>query len=1718
MRLINWVIIPALLLNVMTSVAFAANDPRYSELSLDNAIQLASTIKQLESKKAEIDSAIALLKKSTNDVVNELENNQIARKHVRTFIESFVDRLIDQAKSTNAFKTFYDLQNDIKTIQQRIDRLKARLASGRQEYEDLRQEIEEAKALVESYQLLLNADSKAVLNFANGKLARSLKEPIEFKLGSETVTLQVVEGTEKILSGTANITVKVQYGGGVSAKLKGITVNLTNPQKPQLSFPNPPQIEIDQSSIKSAATELLGQAVSKLDLPFPVSIEKDVKPSGTIAGIPKLSAIVSIKVPGLEFLTETIGGSISGTLEIAPGDISTPEAIFKRITIKDPFSFKGPSSGKIPIPGTPLALAVPPEFKLFVKDKKLEITADIVPADPSNVGAGVVTLKIKVDLAFAGKTRLPITGELLVAKQPIGKFEIEVANDGMSGSLIFPHPESNSRELKNVYNGVFSFKMDQKGLQAEGFATFLQIVKLNLDMFLSLDPDVDSFLIASQTLSIDGIQGKADFAARLTERMSKLHVAASVWVAVDLGVIRPEARIDITASCDDTAKLAALGALAFAEGFQIRASAIGITIGFTVPDIKDISLSKIEQELRRQLGDMFDRLSATAANYEKEKRELFAKWERHWSETITNNAKKYGIDAIRTGNEQLDGFLGDLSTGAKNAGHAASRLSKGVGREATNARKQAGKAWTDTRDAIGSVIGGGFGANDKIAPDGRMFVAFQNGEGNRKPFQQVEDTWREWISLERAQGLSDLEPFRTAAQTKIEKPQYLTIFAEETKGLFNFIPGPNSQDPELLFGTKLADAILGNGVVAPTAEEIVYAKNIIAQLPLFLSSEGGVPGEPDAFTVLTQELEEFRIVRTRQGVDISGALILRQIGVSFDDIVVDQVPGGDVTIAVVAQIAATETMLPKNDEDNRLAAASNLVPLVLDFSYDQRLPGKYKVRIDIPDPDKLTEKQLDWILDNFAKLKPAEPSGNVPRPGEFQDPQVSFDYRTGTQKPVFDQGDSRVQKRQKLEELISKVFGTNMNSIAAFDVNGIVRVAIQSIITRTIGPVEFIGSTGFTEKVIAIQNTTPAPVTIHVKARQRNVIAGEYRWNWTPASPGVQGSFTYVIPANTIKPLVLKYDRSDTFDDFGRNSPHLSGSRLRLFAESSTGERWDFDQEDIFTVDLNEPLGGDRVYQSQDIEQFTFVIQSRYVQAPTQVTLFKNSKAIVRHSGNVPREFKIPIGSSDVEQILETLVVAPQGGDPYGNDSQPWDWEATVSSDVLHTLGDLHAKRERHYSRSVDVKLFPAGKMPLTIPGQITPTFPVDVSYEHSSQPWKAAYQLHLASADAPAHLKSSMRGFYLFENTTGIDWKSTGLVLADTDGRKRNELAGLSLPRQSARLKPQDRLPLNVEVEPYLVYHASEKCGFPRRELVIRNKSDDSTKAPSSIAAGRLLVMQPGKPAKPFVIPDVDPNESVTIPYPGTSDDRVCITKLHSENSKNDFEGLCLEGTCLEYVVFSRQLQFEANFPTEYSSREAVPLLIKVPEVVGWQAVDSEVQLGNQFPLQTFSIRQYRDATWKKSVIDLCYAPLDELDNLKLHENDVYRELVSTVADLRRKHQGQRAKQLLCTPDLVIDEILSDCCVVHEGTVIRRKVRVRNLGGGHALFKEGDVILRSAGFEDILADTDVSFPPCCTREYTIISTGLASGNVKEYEVTVDPDSRVREWDDTNNSSKFKVP
>ena len=100
--------------------------------------------------------------------------------------------------------------------------------------------------------------------------------------------------------------------------------------------------------------------------------------------------------------------------------------------------------------------------------------------------------------------------------------------------------------------------------------------------------------------------------------------------------------------------------------------------------LSDLTLAKITDELRKKTENMLKNVAKAAAKWEKDKKELLAKWESHWRNELHEQAKRYGVDALRTGDPNVDKFLGDLSTTGKRAGGWVSDTWKDAGGAASD--------------------------------------------------------------------------------------------------------------------------------------------------------------------------------------------------------------------------------------------------------------------------------------------------------------------------------------------------------------------------------------------------------------------------------------------------------------------------------------------------------------------------------------------------------------------------------------------------------------------------------------------------------------------------------------------------------------------------------------------------------------------------------------------------------------------------------------------------------------------------------------------------------------------------------------------------------------------------------------------------------------------------------------------------------------------------
>src|SRR5262249_47967390 len=140
--------------------------------------------------------------------------------------------------------------------------------------------------------------------------------------------------------------------------------------------------------------------------------------------------------------------------------------------------------------------------------------------------------------------------------------------------------------------------------------------------------------------------------------------------------------------------------------------ALGATVSLDLDDFSRLD-AELARALREKLPDMVENTLKEMAKWDKQARGALAEGEKQLRNELSSAAKSVGMDALRTGNPQVDRFFGDLSQGGKDLGGLMSDQGKRIGGEISSAVKNPLGAIRTGLSGLGDLFGGG-GGNDDI--------------------------------------------------------------------------------------------------------------------------------------------------------------------------------------------------------------------------------------------------------------------------------------------------------------------------------------------------------------------------------------------------------------------------------------------------------------------------------------------------------------------------------------------------------------------------------------------------------------------------------------------------------------------------------------------------------------------------------------------------------------------------------------------------------------------------------------------------------------------------------------------------------------------------------------------------------------------------------------------------------------------------------------------
>ena len=406
---------------------------------------------------------------------------------------------------------------------------------------------------------------------------------------------------------------------------------------------NAPATSLAATVATNAAARLLG-LVPDFGLPIKLKGNSAIvlpNPAG-FTKPPTLQVGIEVSVPGFE------GALGDATLEIAP-DGTAKIKDFQGITI--------PVVPPFPL-GTTAFFIIAGGFSYDGQTNTLGLKVQISPGAQS-----IVVLDIDTDIALPldPAKGITLTGRLLVDNEDIAGAECHISGSELSGRLTVPDKGQNANPppgLSDILTADFQVKLDQSGLTADGIAVIYKVIHLNLDLLMAFGGP-GSFKSSSR-IGIDGINGTSTLSATYTKGFKQIELATTIFTEVDLKIFKTDANVEIHASYGrNTPETPA----------TVNVRALGIDPIQMSIMLSDLTLDKIITALCANTDKLLKNVAKAAARWEADKKDLLAKWESHWRDTLHDQAQKWGIAALSVDNGgPIDKLLGGLATDGKRGG------------------------------------------------------------------------------------------------------------------------------------------------------------------------------------------------------------------------------------------------------------------------------------------------------------------------------------------------------------------------------------------------------------------------------------------------------------------------------------------------------------------------------------------------------------------------------------------------------------------------------------------------------------------------------------------------------------------------------------------------------------------------------------------------------------------------------------------------------------------------------------------------------------------------------------------------------------------------------------------------------------------------------------------------------------------------------------------
>jgi hypothetical protein len=172
----------------------------------------------------------------------------------------------------------------------------------------------------------------------------------------------------------------------------------------------------------------------------------------------------------------------------------------------------------------------------------------------------------------------------------------------------------------------------------------------------------------------------------------------------------------------------------------------------------------------------------------------------------------------------------------------------------------------------------------------------------------------------------------------------------------------------------------------------------------------------------------------------------------------------------------------------------------------------------------------------------------------------------------------------------------SMSHGSVFPAERIAHREVQRLIERYLPQVDVEGPKEYSECQLAVRNQCDEPIKVWVQTEWRTVRDRQFVWEWSPAPLGSDTAYRFQVQPGATELLKIgaRYPApagSDSPPVDAEERP-LTARRVRLWAESESGERWAaYQSRDLWLLDKDPQLGESRGYFADQIRTYVHSVE-----------------------------------------------------------------------------------------------------------------------------------------------------------------------------------------------------------------------------------------------------------------------------------------------------------------------------------------------------------------------------------------------------------------------------------------------------------------------------------------------------------------------------------------------